>query len=376
MANNFTSLKEIARAALPHLMDNLVFPRLVHNDFSDTFAAKQGDTIQVRKPVNYTAMEFDPYEGVITQEIDEDSVEVKLDKIASVDIEVSALDAALNFDSIDRLFIKPAAIALAEKINADGLALYKDIAQCIGEAGTTPSTLNDLANVRRALNDARAPQAPRYAVWDTAADTAFATIPALVNAEKSGTTDALREGSLGKVFGVEHFMSQAVPTHKCAIQTQTDVKVYGTVAPGADVVKLKGTALIGKLRKGDLLKIDQGNGRIETFTVVNDTANATSGELANIKFFPAAKDGIVNNALVTIIDNHTANLAFHPSAFAFVCRPLAAPAGVESYVTSFDGISLRIVRGYDMIYKREMLSMDVLYAYKTVYPELAVRVLG
>ncbi|MDC4242724.1 P22 coat protein, partial [Clostridium tertium] len=72
----------------------------------------------------------------------------------------------------------------------------------------------------------------------------------------------------------------------------------------------------------------------------------------------------------------TANLAFNPMAFAFVTRPLVAPAGVESYVTSYNGITLRVVRGYDMKYKKEMLSMDVLYGYKTMYPELATRVLG
>ncbi len=371
MANNFTTLKEIARTALPHLMDNLVFPRLVHNDFSDAFAAKQGDTIQVRKPVNYTAMEFDPDEGITTQDLIEDSVDVKLDKIASVDIEVSALDAALNFDSIDRLFIKPAAIALAEKINADGLALYKDVYHSIGSAGTTPSTLGDLAAVRRALNDARAPQAPRYAVWDTAADTAFATVPALINAEKSGSTDALREGSLGKVFGVEHYMSQAVAAHKTGITTGTSVTVSGTAAKGSSTINIKGATLTGKLLRGDLLKIGD-----MTYTVVEDSAAAASNAINGVRISPCITDDIANNTTVMLVGAHTANLAFHPSAFAFVCRPLASPAGVESYVTCFDGISLRVVRGYDMVYKREMLSMDVLYAYKTVYPALAVRVLG
>ena len=71
--------------------------------------------------------------------------------------------------------------------------------------------------------------------------------------------------------------------------------------------------------------------------------------------------------------SHEANLVFHPHAFAFVTRPLSAPAGVESYVTTYNGISLRVVRGYDIRYKREMLSMDVLYGFKAVYPELAVR---
>lgn len=370
MANQFVTLKEIARTALPHLMDNLVFPRLVHNDFSDAFAAKQGDTIQIRKPVNYTAQEFKPETGVVTQEVLEDSVEVKLDKIASVDIEVSALDAALNFDSVDRLFVKPAAIALAEKINADGLALYRDIPAYVGTAGTTPSSLADLAAVRRALNDARVPNAPRYAVWDTAADTAFATIPALVNAEKSGSTDALREGALGKVFGIEHYMSQAVCSHRSGITAAAGVTVNGAVAEGSKTVSVKGASFTGHLSAGDILCINGCK-----YTVCADTVDAVSNTISNIQISPAAH-AMKNGDTVNLIGSHTANLAFHPSAFAFVCRPLATPAGVESYVTSFDGISLRVVRGYDMIFKREMLSMDVLYAYKTVYPELAVRCLG
>ena len=370
MSNTFVTLKEIARAALPHLIDNLVFPRLVHDDFSEAYAAKQGDTVQVRKPVNYTAKEFDAENGVEVQNLCEESVEVKLDKIATVDIEVSAIDGALNFDSIERLFIKPAAIALAEKVNADGLALYKDVYQSLGEGGKTPSTLGELSAVRGALNAAKAPQSPRYAVWDTAADTAFATVDALVNAEKSGSTDALREGAIGKVFGIENYMSQAVKKHESAITASEGVKVAAAVTEGADTLSLKGTTLAGKLVKGDLLKVGG-----DSYTVTEDSSAAASNAISGIKVAPALK-AIAKDTDVTLVGSHTANLAFHPSAFAFVSRPLAAPAGVESYVTNFDGISLRVVRGYDMKHKKEMLSMDVLYAYKTVYPELAVRCLG
>ena len=86
---------------------------------------------------------------------------------------------------------------------------------------------------------------------------------------------------------------------------------------------------------------------------------------------------VADNASVTLVTAGTVNnVVFHQNAFAFVTRPLSAPAGVESYVTSYNGISLRVVRGYNMQYKKEMLSMDVLYGYKTMYPELAVRVLG
>ena len=65
-------------------------------------------------------------------------------------------------------------------------------------------------------------------------------------------------------------------------------------------------------------------------------------------------------------------------AFAYVTRPLANPdgQGVESYVTSYDGISLRVTRGYDQQYKRSIYSMDVLYGFMTVHPGMAVRVMG
>ena len=113
----------------------------------------------------------------------------------------------------------------------------------------------------------------------------------------------------------------------------------------------------------------------KSYTVTEDSADAVSNTISGVKVSPALA-ALDAGTEVTLVGSHTANLAFHPSAFAFVTRPLSAPAGVEAYVTSFDGISLRVVRGYDMKYKREMLSMDVLYAYKTIYPELAVRCLG
>ena len=279
MSNNtFVTLKEIARAALPHLIDNLVFPRLVHDDFSEGFAAKQGDTIQVRKPVNYVACDFDAENGVEVQNVTEESVDVKLDKIATVDIEVSAIDGALNFDSVERLFIKPAAIALAEKVNKDGLALYKDVYNALGEAGKTPSTLEELSAVRGALNKAKAPQSPRYAVWDNAADTAFTTIPALVNAEKAGTSNALREGAIGKVFGVEHYTSGAVCKHETAITDATDVKLSAATNEGDGTLSLKGASLAGKLTKGDLMMIGE-----KTYTVTEDTADAASNTIAGVK---------------------------------------------------------------------------------------------
>ena len=165
-------------------------------------------------------------------------------------------------------------------------------------------------------------------------------------------------------------MSQAVKRHETGIETAEGIKVSGKVNAGSSVLSLSGTVLSGKLVKGDLIKIAD-----KTYTVTRDSVAAISNAIADVQVSPALPE-LEAGTPVTLLGNHTANLAFHPLAFAFVTRPLTAPGGVESYVTHYNGISLRVVRGYDMQHKREMLSMDVLYGFKTLYPELAVRVMG
>ncbi len=367
MANTFISVKQIARETLPRLMDNLVFPNLIYRDTTASGCAKKGDVVSVRRPVKLTAQNFSADTGVTSQSINEESVNVKLDKIATVDTEISALEGALDFDSITRLFIEPAAAALAEKINNDGLELYRDIPYVAGTAGKTPDSLSDFAEAAFMLDTNRVPTSRRQAVWSPAASAKFKQIPALVNAEKCGTTTALRSGSIGDVFGISNFMTQAVRAHESGTLTASGAMSVSAEANESDTVTITGTSLAGNLVKGDVVKIG-----VKTHVVCEDTS-ATGGKIT-AKVYPAVTASAGES--VTLMGDHTANLVFHPSAFGFVSRPLSTPAGVESYVTTHNGISLRVVRGYDMKYKREMLSMDVLYSFATLYPELACRYMG
>ena len=77
MGNEFISLKQIARKALPRLMDELVFPNLIYKDFSEAYS-DLGDTVQVRKPGVLTAHEFDESTGVSYEDIKESTVDVKV----------------------------------------------------------------------------------------------------------------------------------------------------------------------------------------------------------------------------------------------------------------------------------------------------------
>ena len=181
-------------------------------------------------------------------------------------------------------------------------------------------------------------------------------------------------------------MSQAVKTHTAGgyaaladVAATCDVSaanaVDATTGFTYSAVTLESTAgaSTAKLLKGDLLTID-GKG----YVVIEDTAAAIAGDVT-AKIFPALSEDITAEA-VTFPDvsagGHVANLAFNRNAFGFVTRPLEPAIGVDSSVTNFGGLTMRVTMGYDMDTKKQIMSIDVLYGYAPLYPELAVRILG
>ena len=376
--------KLIARKALPILQQSLIFPALATLDFSNTYA-QQGDTIQVKRPAVYIADEFG---GTINlQDINPYPVFVRMDKIADVSVEVTAKQMALELNDFENDVLRPAVVAIAEKVNRDGLELYKYVPNFEGDSGTTPDGLEDIANARKALNIAKAPNADRFGVWDPEADAKLSVVDAIVNAEKSGSTDALKSGSIGRVQGINNYMCQDVKTHTAGGYTAlSDVAVTVDIVNNAHDEGSTGlpyslaafTSAAGtsteKLLKGDIMTIAG-----KQHTVLADSTAAVAGVAANVKLFPALAANITDEA-VTFTDvtarAHVANMAFNRNAFGFVTRPLEPASGADNSVESFGGLSIRIVIQYDINTKKTIMSLDVLYGWAPLYPELAVRNLG
>ena len=71
------------------------------------------------------------------------------------------------------------------------------------------------------------------------------------------------------------------------------------------------------------------------------------------------------------------NLFFHKNAFALVTVPLVMPDGVAFKAQeNYDGLSMRVVKDYDITNDKEIIRLDVLYGVKSIYPDLAARVWG
>ena len=192
-----------------------------------------------------------------------------------------------------------------------------------------------------------------------------------------GTNETILTGEIGKVFGLRNFMSQAVCHHEAGTigtsHTLTITKKNAGASPTLEITASGGSSvdISGKgLVRGDILFTDD----YDLLVTADCTASSNTKITVPVSADDFARANV--NDVVTLISSHEANLVFHKEAFAFATRPLMAPAGAESYTVNNNGISLRVVRSYDQKYKKDLLSMDVLYGYKTIRPELAVRYLG
>ncbi len=212
MPNNFITPDLVAKRALAHLYENLVMLPLVYQDYSQEFTGAQGDTVNIRKPAVLTASLFDEASGIQLQDINETSTPISLDKIADISVPVTSKQFTLDIESFDRQVTIPAAKGLAQLIDQQLLALRSQVTQVVGVG--TGRELNKpevLIDADKTLNLANVPFGDRRAVVgpDTRANWLDSNI--IKNADQSGSTAALREGSIGRnLFGFETFMTQNV----------------------------------------------------------------------------------------------------------------------------------------------------------------------
>lgn len=375
MSNTLLTSSMIAREALPILRNNTVMGALVHTDYSNEFK-QVGETVTVRKPAAFTAIDFDGDVSDDYQDITEGSVDVKLDKLATVDVVVTSKQMTLDIQDFNEQVTIPAMEALVQKMDVELAGLYIDIPYYYGAAGTTPNKLKDIAQVRKVLNGNKAPIKNRNLVIDTEADAEFTALDIFARVDATGSTAGLLEASLGKKLGLSMFMDQNIATHTAGAYASLDDVTVTTGAADATSIVLTSAAgtSTAKLEKGDIFKVDG-----HQYVVTAQTAAASSG-VVTVAIYPAlhAAYGDMGAVTVAFQTSHVASLAFNKNAFALVSRPLELPlGGADAYVTSIgNGINMRVVMGFDQDTKSNKITFDILYGIKTLYPELAARLLG
>lgn len=402
MANSVLTISMITREALRILENNLAFAKGVNREYDDQFAisgAKIGDTLNIRKPARYVGRSG---AALSVEDHTETSVPLQLGTQFGVDVNFTSKELSLSLDDFSKRVLAPAVATIANKIDRDGLSLYKDVFNAVGTPGTTPTALKTYLQAGAKLDYNGAPRdGNRSVVIDPNAQVEIVDSLKGLFQSSNQIKDQYENGNMGMAGGFKWSMDQNVASHTTGQQGGTPL-VNGASQTGASLITDGWTAAAAnRLKQGDVFTIvgvygvnpqsRQSTGALQQFVVTADAASDGSGN-ATISISPSivtsgafqtVTASPADNAAITVLGAAStatpANLAFHRDAFVFGCADLLLPKGVDMAARVSDkqlGMSIRMVRQYDINNDKFPCRLDVLYGWKTVYPELACRVQG
>lgn len=367
MPNKFLTPDIIAKEALMVLQNELIMANLVHRDYSKEFA-KVGDTITVRKPAEFVSKNFNG--EIEIQDASEGSVPVTLDRYQDVSFEVSSAELTLDIQSFSEQLLQPAMQALAQKVDEDIIVTGVQGAGTEVKSNAEPTDLKDIADIGKALDFNKVPQAMRRLVLNPEHKYKYALTDNLSKVAYAGTGETLRNAELGRIYSLDTYMDQNAP-YSLADEAGTVATLKLTGTKNATTATISGaTAGSSTLKKGDGLIIDGQMYR------VTDASVSISGGNGTVNLNRKLHKNITTETPVYVVTKHN-SLAFHKNAIAFVDRPLELPMGnARSSIQSYNGLSVRVVIDYDIKTKKDICSIDILYGVKVLDAKLAVRLVG
>ena len=209
MANTFLTMDMIAKEALMILRNNAVMAGLVHRDYSNDFVAGVGDTITIRKPATFTVKDFVESTGITVQDATEEKQTVKMDKFYDVSFAVTSKDLTMNISDFSAQLLVPAMMAFRDKIDAEIIKVAETATNKVTHAEGLIAPA-DVISVRKLLNDGATPLSMRSLVVGTQAEADLLSSELFVSADKVGSTEGLKEASLGRKFGFDTYVDQNV----------------------------------------------------------------------------------------------------------------------------------------------------------------------
>lgn len=398
MANTILTDEVIAKEALRLLENNLVFARGVNRTYEKTFEGerKVGDTINVKKPSMYTVRSG---ATASVQDNLQETVPVVVDSQKGVDVAFTSKELALDLQDFSDEVLKPQMAVLSNQVDLDGLSLYKKVPRIVHG---TLANFDTYLSAGAGLDEEAAPMDDqRNLILNPRAQVQVVNGLKGLFQSSSQIKDQYEKGRMGTAAGFDWMMSQNLPTHTVGAHGGTPVTAAVGAAGGTSIATSGWTASTAVLKEGDVFTIagvnavnpmsKQSTGQLRQFVVTADMTSGGTG-LGTVSFYPAtiatgALQNVTalpaNGAAITVVGTSATafaqNLAFHKDAFTLVTVDLPLPKGMDMSARASSkkaGLSVRIVRGYDITNDKFISRIDVLYGWKCIRPELAVRISG
>src|SRR5690348_37619 len=206
-------VKLVAADALPALVGNLVMGNLVNRDYEPTLA-QAGDTVNVPIPPALVANNLAEGGTVSPQNPSLGNAQIVLNTHAEATFQIPDVTKVLAVPDLLKIYMQPAVIAIAERIESDLLGLYASFTSntAVGIAGT-PITEAVVDAAETALFQAKAPVSqPKHLVVDASTYSQMRQISRFSEFQTVGEAGlrALIDGTVGKIKDFFVFRSQFV----------------------------------------------------------------------------------------------------------------------------------------------------------------------
>ncbi len=365
MSNIWEHPSILAQEALTHLQDALVIAPLCAKDTTSEFTSKAngwkvGDTVSFRTHGEYVVTEFSS--SITPQPITTSSRPMVIEKHFDISVEVTARESVLDLDSFSDQVIRPAMYSLGEEcdryfgtkiLEASGLYVSDTLLASAADMAQARKTaiLQQLAMDRFCLVDLDSEATLLGQEWFNQSQTRGA------DGERT-----LREADMGRVMGMDWLKSIAFPTETHTAGSMICVTDNGAGGNtnnviGVSILTVDTQTAAQTVAVGDRLAIAGVRRPLKVKTLIADTTSTTEIELVD----PIAEI-IPDNAAVTVIGSGQ-DLTYHGAIFdnrslAVAFPMLDLPEDKVAATAHNHGVSVRIVKGYDMQTKVTTLSLD------------------
>ena len=395
MPNTILTPTAVTREALRVLHQKLNFIGNINRTYDDSFAktgAKIGDSLKIRLPNEYVVRTG---ATLSTQDTSEISTTLQVATQKGVDLNFTSADLTLSLDDFSQRIINPAMSVLAANIEADALSMYKDVWNVVDQDATA-FTWNTVLNGRKALNDDLAPMDnQRSCLLSTTSSVKLVDALKGLFQDSGEIAKQYKEGKMGRSAGFDFYENTLLTSHTTGTAAKsTGYTVNGAVTTNGSVAVTVQTGST-TFKKGDVFTVagcykvhpesKATTADLQKFVVTTDYAGGagsltftpaiyTSGGRQNVVAAGMANSSAIVKVAAGASELMNGDLVFHKDAFAFATADLIMPSGVDfSARENIDGLSMRIVRQYDISNDKFPCRLDIMYGYKAIRPQLAAR---
>ncbi len=434
--NGLLTIGMITNEALMVLENTLVFTKYVNRNYDDAFAksgAKIGSVLNVRRPTQYIGRSGPALavEGSV-----ETTVPVAITNQDGTDASWTSAELALDVNDFSEQFIVPMVASLANRIDSNGCALFAGVYNTVGLAGVPVASVNPIMAAKAKMDLEAAPRDRlRSMILDPVTEANLSGGLTTLFNPQAAISEQYEEGTMGRLGGFKFSMDQnifqhtfgpggGVPVVNGAGQgssgppiiegsptnnfgpgqlitngwPDSTVVLYGGdifTIPGVFAVNPQSRRSTGQLRQfvavaaasagnptgqGNPISSDAGG----NLTITMFPPLYTSGQYQNVTNSPAngalivplATSVTATNGAPVFPGSSPASLGFHRDAFTIASADLQLPRGVDMAARVKDkkmGMSIRMVRAYDINNDVFPTRLDFLYGWAVLRPELAVR---